>query len=85
MLYQPKLLTPMGVIATVSASSLRAISMVKIILLTAVGFIAALCVSWVNFAMQLSTHYIVIFVTCFSVLLTFPHNYLVFYQFKEII
>ena len=58
MLYQPKLLTPMGVIATVSVSSLRAINMVKIILLAAVGVIAALCVSWVNFAMQLSAPYI---------------------------
>ena len=48
MLYQPKLLTPMGVIATVSASSLKVISMMKIILLMSVGVIAALCVSWLN-------------------------------------
>ena len=48
MLYQPKLLRPMGVIATVSASSLRVISMMKIILLTSAGVIAALCVSWLN-------------------------------------
>ena len=48
MMYQPKLLRPMGIIATVSARSLRVIWAMKIILLTTVEVIAALCVAWVN-------------------------------------
>ena len=44
MVYHPKMLTPMGVIAIVSASSLRLIGMMKIILLMSVEVIAALCV-----------------------------------------
>ena len=48
MVYHPKMLTPMGVIAIVSASSLRLKSMMKIISLKLVGVIVALYVSRVN-------------------------------------
>ena len=52
-MYQPKLITLIEVIATVTASSLRVIRVMKIIVLMSVGFVSEL-------AMKLSALYIML-------------------------